>query len=58
LYVGILVLVSLWAGISAVGLAGSVRMEAKGFALGFAVSFVLSALAAAYCFWRLLGGEA
>ena len=57
-YFGVLVVASLWAFISALGVAASVRMEAEISALGFAASFALSALIAAYCFWRLLGGAA
>jgi hypothetical protein len=57
-YFGLLIVASLWAAMSAVGVAASVRTEAKISALGFAASFALSALIAAYCFWRLLGGAA
>jgi hypothetical protein len=38
---------------SSIGAAVSVRVEASGPALGFIVSFVLSAVVAAYAFWRL-----
>jgi hypothetical protein len=55
-YFGILFVASVWAVMSAVVVAASVRMEDKIFALFFAASFALSALIAAYYFWLLLGG--
>ena len=55
-YFGILFMASVWAVMSAVVVAASVRMEDKIFALFFAASFALSALIAAYYFWLLLGG--
>jgi hypothetical protein len=58
LYFWLLIVASVWAAISAVGVAASVSMEDKISALGFAASFALSALIAAYYFWRLLGGAA
>jgi hypothetical protein len=57
-YFGLLIATSVWAVMSAVGVAASVRMEDKIPAWGFAASFALSALIAAYFFWRLLGGTA
>jgi hypothetical protein len=43
-----------WALVSAVAAAEGVHHERRRLALGWTVSFVLSSLAAAYGFWRLL----
>lgn len=57
-YVGVMVAATVWALISALAAEYSARLEYRNFALGWAVSFVLSTLVAAYYFWRLLGGVA
>ncbi len=56
LYFSALVVAVVWALMSAGAVAVSVEMELRWGAWGGAASFVLSALAAAYCFGRLLGG--
>lgn len=57
-YFGVLVAASVWGLISALAADFSARLEFKTFARGWVASFVISALVAAYCFWRLLGGVA
>jgi hypothetical protein len=54
LYVVILVTGAVWAGLSAVGLATSIQMEAGRQSWGWGASFAVSSLSAAYCFGRLL----
>jgi hypothetical protein len=49
-----LVASGLWALFSAVTFARVVRLGERGLAWGWAASFAFSALAAAYCFGRLL----
>ena len=56
LYFTGLVVAAAWALTSALAVAASIEMEARGYAWGWARSFALSALGAAYCFGRLLGG--
>ncbi len=53
-YLGMLVAAGLWALFSAVTFARVVRLGERGLAWGWAASFAFSALAAAYCFGRLL----
>ena len=56
LYFTGLVVAAAWALTSALAVAVSIEMEARRYAWGWAASFALSALGAAYCFGRLLGG--
>ena len=53
-YFGVLEVASAWALLSAVAVEISARVESRVFAWVWAASFGISALAAAYCFWRLL----
>jgi hypothetical protein len=53
-YLGVLIAAGAWAVLSAIAVAVSVRLQSEGFAWGWAASFALSALTAAYCFGRLL----
>ena len=53
-YFGVLEVVSAWAFLSAVAVEISARLESRVFAWAWATSFGISALVAAYCFWRLL----
>jgi hypothetical protein len=45
---------SIWALVSAIGAAISVEFGTRGLAWGWTASFLVSALAAAYCLGRLL----
>jgi hypothetical protein len=54
LYVSVLVSGTVWSGMSALALAFCVRVEAGRPAWGWAASFAVSTLCAAWCFGRLL----
>ena len=53
-YFEVLVAMTVWALMSGAAIATSVTQASKRFAWGGVASFLLSALAAAYCFGRLL----
>ena len=57
LYVSMLVSGTVWSGMSALALASCVRVEAGRHARGWAASFAVSTLCAAYCLGRLLRVE-
>jgi hypothetical protein len=57
-YLGIIVAATFWAVLSAVMLLASPHERDQGGAWFWASVFVGSSLAAAWCFWELLGGAA
>jgi hypothetical protein len=54
-YFGVMVAATVWSLISALAAEFSARLEFRKIARGWVASFVISALVAAYFFWRLLG---